>query len=595
MASFRYQPLDPQLKEIRLLELARGRQDEIIRGRLVCTLLGDPLAYETISYCWGDASLRGAIELDGFIQDVPASTIAALKCMRKDDGVRLVWIDAICINQADLLERSSQVSFMADIYKSSQLNLIYLGEEDDGARRGIECARNIILEIRDKTNDFSEFHNIIQENRLGHGRAARPIDCKIDDAALGSVYSRPWFDLCFCGPDLSIPLVDLLRVAIWLCYHRGFISPWLFDHDGMNNAADLWNTVDNRQSYDEDVEGSQNDLTVLMRLAQWRLASEPRDKVFGILGLLPQLSTEPEDGAPDHRLIIVDYQKSLAQVLCDATRYAIQELSSLAILQSIRHRQVDEDLDVSEFPSWAARIDLQYDEAFDAENIPFNLYRADNSQGTYFYNAQADHIGPKTLSLAGYWVCTVMETSDAFLPEIWNNRDALARLLASVLDMARTGNRAHMSAWGNNDGLDKGFSRMLASTLMAGNVNGVPASDDDELASCSFLNELVNGEDPGEENQAFHNSLASACRNRRFFMGDNGYVGLAPRGMRAGDWGVVLCGGSVPFILRPLSDLDDEDPRYHILGEAYIHGVMDGVVVVTSEEADLEANIYNIV
>jgi hypothetical protein len=58
---------------------------------------------------------------------------------------------------------------------------------------------------------------------------------------------------------------------------------------------------------------------------------------------------------------------------------------------------------------------------------------------------------------------------------------------------------------------------------------------------------------------------------RRPFLSEQGYVGLAPSHAEAGDVIVIIYGAIVPFILREVGN-----GRYNLVGEAYVHGIMDG-------------------
>jgi hypothetical protein len=95
-----YRPLEIDLKEIRLHVLSPGDKHDDVCGELQYISLGDSkrLAYETISYVWGDPTIRGEMTLNGRKMDVPASSEAALRRMRHQDRERIVWIDAVCIN-----------------------------------------------------------------------------------------------------------------------------------------------------------------------------------------------------------------------------------------------------------------------------------------------------------------------------------------------------------------------------------------------------------------------------------------------------------------------------------------------------------------
>ncbi|KAI1370109.1 HET-domain-containing protein [Hypoxylon crocopeplum] len=589
-----YRALDPVKREIRLLDVLPGVSSTTLQANLVYTSLADPTPYETISYCWGDASARATIMLDGSAFDVPASSLATLKCMRKQHESRRVWIDAICINQEDLHERGSQVALMSQIYEYAQLNLIYLGDEDEMARRAIACITDLLQEINVKTNRLSEFHHMMREYKWGVNRALnQSIECDLDESALFSFFDRPWFrrlwvvqeaalapvSMCFCGPNLVIKLVDLLRAAIWLCYNQNSIPRRLFDHDGLHNAADLWSLVDDRDAYNASENAYEVDLSALILLAQYRLSSEPKDKVFAIVGLLPAPS-ETTEGA-DASLLVTDYNKPFVRILCDATRYSVQELNSLRILQAIRSDVKPDGLDT--FPSWVARVDRPFDEKRDAENIPFNCFQADNGVGVFAEYARSDFAGPETLALARHMVTQVDKASDPFTSEIWESREALAKLLVSILDIVRAGNQAELELWGDNEGIDHSFSPMLASTLIAGNIVGRIPDDDELRVFRSFFNALIAGAETNDPENKLYYRLESACRNRRFFIGINGFIGL------------VLYGGSVPFMLRNVVQDCDDDPHYNILGDAYVNGVMDGSWIRLGDDLSREAMLYRII
>lgn len=105
-----YAPL--ALDEIRLLYVDPATHD----SPLVCSLetvkllAADPVFYETISYCWGSVETT-QIVIDGAYCDVPGNAAKVLRHFRCGpyEEQRILWIDAVCINQADIEERSHQV------------------------------------------------------------------------------------------------------------------------------------------------------------------------------------------------------------------------------------------------------------------------------------------------------------------------------------------------------------------------------------------------------------------------------------------------------------------------------------------------------
>ncbi|KAF2770565.1 hypothetical protein EJ03DRAFT_291234 [Teratosphaeria nubilosa] len=103
-----------------------------------------------LSYVWGGASRRGKILIEGLPLDVPGSALHAIRQMRHQDQPRTSWIDAICIKQADIPEKTEQVSLMADIYSKSLCNLVWLSRVEANAVEynhafGNTCLNRVIL------------------------------------------------------------------------------------------------------------------------------------------------------------------------------------------------------------------------------------------------------------------------------------------------------------------------------------------------------------------------------------------------------------------------------------------------------------------
>ncbi|KAK4625505.1 Heterokaryon incompatibility protein 6, OR allele [Fulvia fulva] len=144
---FNYLPLDASKKEIRLLTIRAASKS--LNGQLHCSikhvaLFSNPQPkYETISYRWVDKT-KGQIVVDGHGIEVPASAEEVLRRMRQRLHDRVVWIDAVCINQSDEVEKGFQVALMGDIYSTTWQNLIWLGEDDGSARDAIKALDDLL-------------------------------------------------------------------------------------------------------------------------------------------------------------------------------------------------------------------------------------------------------------------------------------------------------------------------------------------------------------------------------------------------------------------------------------------------------------------
>lgn len=91
--------------------------------------------YETVSYTWGGEDEDGTLCKPVFVGPYWEVLLQTKNCwemlrfLRPRRGYRLVWVDAICINQLDSLERATQVAKMRSIYKNSRRTVVYLGPE----------------------------------------------------------------------------------------------------------------------------------------------------------------------------------------------------------------------------------------------------------------------------------------------------------------------------------------------------------------------------------------------------------------------------------------------------------------------------------
>lgn len=183
-----YRTLDRPSKEIRLLEVLPGSKEEPLRASFVSGFLSDDhiVPYETISYAWGEPTQRGEIEIEESVIDIPASSAAALRCMRRPDISRRLWIDAVCINQDDDLERSSQVKIMGEIYRRSSHNLVYLGDEDASTKSAMVSIKRALEELQTRLEMSENFEEILK-------RKGTPMKCEVDVAAINQFFQRPWF------------------------------------------------------------------------------------------------------------------------------------------------------------------------------------------------------------------------------------------------------------------------------------------------------------------------------------------------------------------------------------------------------------------
>ena len=123
-------PVDSRNRQIRLLVVDAGQDlDEIRCSLLPVYLRNDCPKYEALSYTWGSNYSPRHISLNGSPFAITSNLYGALKQLRRNDAPRVLWVDALSIDQSNISERGEQVSVMKLIYSCASNVIIWLGED----------------------------------------------------------------------------------------------------------------------------------------------------------------------------------------------------------------------------------------------------------------------------------------------------------------------------------------------------------------------------------------------------------------------------------------------------------------------------------
>lgn len=325
-----YKPLDPQLPEIRVLKLLPSASfDAPLECRLVHrALYGDAIGYEALSYVWGGHEFTAEITLNDEPHLITPNLEMAMRHLRRPSDERTLWVDALCINQHDLAERSQQVLLMKDIYARCSVDLVWMLTQSDLSRLSW-CIPNLhqAFELI-KRISFKDAETLakLREGPRRPDHKFAPGAFLLNDlqqealiAAFGytEVWHRIWtMQELACAPQVRLVAgpheLDWAVVASFLGdrpYADAFHAA--FGHRGGGRALDLFfsgavRVHDQRRAL-RDGNYRSTLLDVLARFQQ-NGATDPRDCVYGILGLVT-----------DQCGIVVDYTKSARQVFVEAT------------------------------------------------------------------------------------------------------------------------------------------------------------------------------------------------------------------------------------------------------------------------------------
>ncbi|KAF9893477.1 hypothetical protein FE257_010789 [Aspergillus nanangensis] len=123
---FSYDTLKDPEAMIRVLTVLPGEEFEDVHCRLESANLHQA-EYEAICYTWGNGTRLNPIACNGTRINITRNLKKALHDLRYMDRPRVLWVDAICINQSNISEKESQVKIMGDIYHHAKRTIIYLG------------------------------------------------------------------------------------------------------------------------------------------------------------------------------------------------------------------------------------------------------------------------------------------------------------------------------------------------------------------------------------------------------------------------------------------------------------------------------------
>jgi hypothetical protein len=172
MSSHPYSSLSPEGDNIRLLRLLPN-EDEA--APLQCALRNYRLPksytrthlYEALSYVWGNQHKTRPIHVDGVPFPVTVNLHAALSRLRDHSFERVIWVDAVCINQENNEEKVQQIQIMAKIYSQANRVLVWLGEAAENSDQALEEIRAAGGKATDSLNNKtiqSAFLALLQRN-----------------------------------------------------------------------------------------------------------------------------------------------------------------------------------------------------------------------------------------------------------------------------------------------------------------------------------------------------------------------------------------------------------------------------------------------
>ncbi|KAI1402484.1 heterokaryon incompatibility protein-domain-containing protein [Hypoxylon fuscum] len=575
--------------------------------------------YEALSYSWGSEKRERHIILNNTHFPVPKNLEAALQKLRTlpevKSGMRL-WIDALCINQDDIYEKNHQVRQMQTIYTIALGVVVWLGDVTNGMEDMVASMFSAACMMADP------------------GASINPRLLRTDLSSFPETDIFPFFVLEYWYRIWIIQELALNHRATIFLYGNRQLPRRVIRNAAsfaINFIPRSRRAIDQEQysaaehvMYIISMSTQISDLDRIHQLMQGSNAKDPRDKIYGLLGLLPSSIT---------KRITPDYSLSKEKVYLQIGEAILMECKSLDKLlswSSFREKVP--------WPSWLPdwtvplnnRRHITWLRKRKAGGHALPQYHIVNEAQTLSVKGVIV-VSVKTLSAgtttAAEWCVTDVETRNRYgdrreismalqktlvmeHPHTFLLEPAVSLLGLESIPQAIISNIWWLDReekeeiedscpyldglWGSMEEVTRDKDWRLFEDFRHRNANfsvfGYPfrsfflSPRTNQQGCCtgrgscpSLIPSRLTYKDRHNMNLCVISLLG-----RRLMTTETGYMGMVPETVKLGDIIAVLHGCNFPVMLRPHRN------GYHLIGECYVHGLMDGEAVLSEESREFE-------
>ncbi|KAF4474320.1 Heterokaryon incompatibility protein 6, OR allele [Colletotrichum fructicola Nara gc5] len=347
---FTYTPFDLDRAYFRLLILHKGRKHDKISCSVFQACLPNRqsqeekeiiqnvetiLPYGALSYCWGDDRLRNMITVDGKALFITDSLLDALQNLRRTEEDRILWVDAICIDQSNVEERGHQVGWMGELYRRAEEVLCWLGDTEHNVSHLLALLEDFRTQVPRVawtkwpiTDDrWRQVWKDVSANQSQHDYPSQ----------LKCLMAKEWFSRVWILQEVA----NARKAAIgcsegWISAKAFAIAPTLLDVRPSNQCQAVIDIMPGptRRQFGR---AQKTNICSLLWAFRESQASDPRDRLYALLGLASDL--RGKEGS-----IVADYTKAEEAVTEDILSYLYQDDTSISTTRQLGLARVQADI-----------------------------------------------------------------------------------------------------------------------------------------------------------------------------------------------------------------------------------------------------------
>lgn len=569
LSSYNYKYTDLHEHEIRLFTLFPGNAIEKIQGVLWTTSITNAGAYTTLSYVWGpkDQTMHVLRTPSGDLV-IRESLYAALLSLRPKREPMTLWIDALCINQKDKREKSSQITLLAEIFQRSVSTLAFIGKDEDHSE-----AIQMLNQVRVRMVLGSASEKWPEDlPRCPASWEQRGMPYPEDEiwTNVAIFFKNQWFRRAWIVQEAVVARkLSLVLGKMRIDWNHLFlvinhIDKELESTERSESASWVPFLKLAKLRHMEDRSGRASILKLLENFRHAK-SSDPRDKYFSLLGIASDGNLEEFE--PDYSSSLTEITLRFATALL--RRFSEKNQAMLLLYRAGLSQTHD-------LPSWVPdwleekanglHDALARGNAFNAcgdlaEQIEYVPHTGELRVKAYL----VDEVEYVTQSCNGAekseqrrYFAEIKHFVEEVFGDVWDD-EQIQRVLweapvagAKHPKFAQPGYLSIYDSW-------EAFMELL-------NIECL--NQEDEMKTPQHQHDLET------KSRAYQCLLADEIRNWRFvILKERNLCGIAPNIVQEGDVVHLFHGGVVPFITRRS---EERDGAYKLVGQCYIWGMMQG-------------------
>nr|OQO30221.1 hypothetical protein B0A51_01369 [Rachicladosporium sp. CCFEE 5018] len=286
-----YDALDPVRRQIRLLRLSSfgNGEDDTVDFELAIHSPADTPQYQALSYNWGNEDAVCSITINRHAFQVRRNLYEYLRLRRHESEQAWLYVDAICINQSDLDEKSTQVALMGDVYRDTIEVVAWLGTQPVKVEDSLDIHQN--AELWQLYFDMAALSLVPEALEVPE---RRKIDLTLRLDSLGAWLDHDWTDGMWVSIYILAPIIRPVGI-----YGKAMLVLFLLEDTALNTDR---------------ARGGRMMMTDAIQTHAGQYSTLACDKVYGLYGIISTIGPVKVDYSDPESALLGTIELGLVEI-----------------------------------------------------------------------------------------------------------------------------------------------------------------------------------------------------------------------------------------------------------------------------------------